>query len=180
MIGGSRRGGASEQGAVLARRMPRKERCTDLLPLPAAQKVVVRISWDMSPSISRGVRLHSAIRHCSLLARSSDNCTAAMKALATGATSIVARAPFVAEFSTALTPYQAVSARAGSSLQPRTNPRRTSLFTCRRPCPSAKTSISTMNMSALGGKADIPDTPHQCPLMTYSGHLHSPTYSNEG
>ena len=26
----------------------------------------------MSPSISRGVRLHSAIRHCSLLARSSD------------------------------------------------------------------------------------------------------------
>ena len=31
-----------------------------------------------------------------------------MKALATGATSIVARAPFVAEFSTALIPYRAV------------------------------------------------------------------------
>jgi hypothetical protein len=27
-----------------------------------------------------------------------------------------------------------------------------------------------MSMSASGGKADIPDTPHQCPLMTQSGH----------
>ena len=26
------------------------------------------------------------------------------------------------------------------------------------------------DMSAFGGKADIPDTPHQCPLMTQSGH----------
>ena len=25
-------------------------------------------------------------------------------------------------------------------------------------------------MSASGGIADIPDTPHQCPLMTLSGH----------
>ena len=25
-------------------------------------------------------------------------------------------------------------------------------------------------MSASGGKADIPDTPHQCPLMTHSRH----------
>ena len=24
-------------------------------------------------------------------------------------------------------------------------------------------------MSAVGGKADIPDTPHQCPLMTHTG-----------
>jgi hypothetical protein len=27
-----------------------------------------------------------------------------------------------------------------------------------------------MSMSASGGKADIPDTPHRCPLMTQSGH----------
>jgi len=25
-------------------------------------------------------------------------------------------------------------------------------------------------MSASGGKADIPDTPHQCPLITHFGH----------
>jgi hypothetical protein len=25
-------------------------------------------------------------------------------------------------------------------------------------------------MSALWGKADIPDTPYRCPLMTHSGH----------
>ena len=30
--------------------------------------------------------------------------------------------------------------------------------------------MQTMSMSASGGKADIPDTPHQCPLMTHSGH----------
>jgi hypothetical protein len=29
--------------------------------------------------------------------------------------------------------------------------------------------MPTMSMSASGGKADIPDTPHQCPLMTHSG-----------
>ena len=29
--------------------------------------------------------------------------------------------------------------------------------------------MPTMSMSACGGKADIPDTPHQCPLMTQSG-----------
>ena len=34
----------------------------------------------------------------------------------------------------------------------------------------APTSILTLNMSAFGGKADIPDTPHQCLLMTQSGH----------
>jgi hypothetical protein len=33
-----------------------------------------------------------------------------------------------------------------------------------------QTSILTLSMSVLGGKADIPDTPHQCPLMTQSGH----------
>ena len=155
--------------------MVHQECAADPLPLRRAQKVMVRVAADVAPSISRGVRLHSAIRHCSLLARSSDNCTAAMKALATGATSIVARAPFVAEFSTALTPYQVVSARAGSSLQPRTNPRRWRSRPSHR-CSHAdalapqQISISTMNMSALGGKADIPDTPHQCPLMTQSGH----------
>src|SRR5678816_2733677 len=30
--------------------------------------------------------------------------------------------------------------------------------------------MPTMSMSASGGKADIPDTPHRCPLMTLSGH----------
>jgi hypothetical protein len=30
--------------------------------------------------------------------------------------------------------------------------------------------MPTMSMSASGGKADIPDTPHQCLLMTQSGH----------
>ena len=30
--------------------------------------------------------------------------------------------------------------------------------------------MPTMSMSASGGKADIPDTPHQCPPMTQSGH----------
>ena len=29
--------------------------------------------------------------------------------------------------------------------------------------------MPTLSMSAFGGKADIPDTPHQCPLMTHSG-----------
>jgi hypothetical protein len=29
--------------------------------------------------------------------------------------------------------------------------------------------MPTMSMSASGGEADIPDTPHQCPLMTHSG-----------
>jgi hypothetical protein len=33
-----------------------------------------------------------------------------------------------------------------------------------------QTLMPTMSMSASGGKADIPDTPHQCPLMTLSGH----------
>jgi hypothetical protein len=28
----------------------------------------------------------------------------------------------------------------------------------------------SLSMSAFRGKADIPDTPHQCPLMTHSGH----------
>ena len=32
-----------------------------------------------------------------------------------------------------------------------------------------QTLMSTLSMSAFGGKADIPDTPHQCPLMTQSG-----------
>jgi hypothetical protein len=31
-----------------------------------------------------------------------------------------------------------------------------------------------MSMSASGGKADIPDTPHQCPLMTQGGHAACP------
>ena len=30
--------------------------------------------------------------------------------------------------------------------------------------------MPTLSMSASGGKADILDTPHQCPLMTQSGH----------
>ena len=33
-----------------------------------------------------------------------------------------------------------------------------------------QTSMLTMSMSASGGKADISDTPHKCPLMTHSGH----------
>src|SRR6476619_4604319 len=33
-----------------------------------------------------------------------------------------------------------------------------------------QTLMPTMSMSASGGKADIPDTPHQCPLLTQSGH----------
>ena len=73
---------------MLAKRMMRQERAADPLPLRRAQKVMVRVAADVAPSISRGVQLHSAIRHCSLLARSSDDCTAAMKALATGATEI--------------------------------------------------------------------------------------------
>ena len=31
--------------------------------------------------------------------------------------------------------------------------------------------MPTMSMSASWGKADIPDTPHQCPLMTQSRHF---------
>jgi hypothetical protein len=38
------------------------------------------------------------------------------------------------------------------------------------PLPFNKDIDFDVNMSALGGKADIPDTPHQCPLMTHSGH----------
>src|SRR5262249_52305246 len=30
--------------------------------------------------------------------------------------------------------------------------------------------MRTLNMSASGGKADIPDIPYQCPLMTQSAH----------
>jgi hypothetical protein len=33
-----------------------------------------------------------------------------------------------------------------------------------------RTSISPLNMSALRGKADIPDPRSQCPLMTQSRH----------
>jgi hypothetical protein len=31
--------------------------------------------------------------------------------------------------------------------------------------------MPTMSMSASGGKADIPDTSHQCQLLTQSGHF---------
>ena len=34
--------------------------------------------------------------------------------------------------------------------------------------------MSTMSMSASGGKADIRGSPHQCPLMTQSGHCLHP------
>src|SRR6478609_11720063 len=37
-------------------------------------------------------------------------------------------------------------------------------------CGTKQTLMPTMSMSASGGKADIPDTPHQCPLMTQIGH----------
>ena len=98
-----------------------------------------------------------------------------MKALATGATSIVARAPFVAEFSTALTPYQAVSARAGSQRSAADQSTAmaissvTSVVHMPTPLPFSKDIDFDDEHVCFGGKADVPDAPHQCPLMTQSG-----------
>src|SRR6476619_206649 len=43
-----------------------------------------------------------------------------------------------------------------------------------------QTLMPTMSMSASGGKADIPDTRHQCPLMTQSRHRRKPAKDRNG
>ena len=43
-----------------------------------------------------------------------------------------------------------------------------------------QTLMLTMSMPASGGKADIPDTPHQCPLMTQSRHSRADVKATRG
>ena len=60
MVGRRRRRDVAEQGAMFAERVVREEGGANSLPLLRSQKVMMGIAADVSPPISRGVRLYTS------------------------------------------------------------------------------------------------------------------------